>query len=216
VPEPQSCHGTAAPSQGLRRRLRIGHAWPLRASGLARPLAAFVRRNPDVRIELLEDGPDALRRRFRRGALDVVSGPARRLGPTGERCGVPEEPWALVTGREGLFDVHGADWSWLGERPLLMRPGDPWREAEAACRAAGGGACDVRLVRSPRASLFDLVGAGAGWSLAPESLAATFPAVAFHRLPPGGPRIETAVSWAPVLANSAVADFVALLRGASS
>lgn len=204
-----SSGGETAP----RPRLRVGHAWPLGACGLAAPLAEYGRRYPGVRLELWERSVAALRRGQARRAFDVVVAPACTLPPDAQRLEFPPAPWALVTGREGLFGAEGPDWSWLAERPLLLRRGEPWREAQALCSAHGGRSLDVRVLDCSCATLFELVAEGLGWSLGPASLARSFPAVAFHRLPPGLAPLAPAVGWTSVEGSAALRDFVAVLRG---
>lgn len=185
-------------STGTRGLVRLGTARGL-VGRLARVLAAFADRYPDVHLELRELDTAAMVAELVAGHLDVATLAAPTADPRVTARPLGGEPLVLIVAPDDpLADRDPVLVRDLDGRPfVLFGPGSAIRDLILATFAAVDAAPQARYLSREYATARTLVSAGLAAAVVPRSVAAEEgPPVAVRRLDPQP-------SWNPVLAWSA-------------
>lgn len=193
-------------------RLRLGHVWPVAMGPAGGILKAYRQAARDVEIELMEASASALTTAVLDREIDVALIEYDSAPPTLDRLMLWGEPWLLASPAYAPADA-ARGWAALKDAPLLCCASDDWSAIQRTVAAQGGPQLDIRVQRTSREGVMSLVAAGAGYALAPESMAAACgPGITFTRLPQGYPPLRLAAIWLGGADNPALRRFLSQLR----
>ncbi|MDT9600395.1 LysR family transcriptional regulator [Sphingosinicella rhizophila] len=155
--------------------LRIGFVWSFAFGPIVRLLEEMRRVQPEIEVQLVEDGPDQLIARLHDGKLDVVLTaiepeghvPSRPIGQVSRLTLWNERLLAALPASEGKAAVS---WGDLAEQKLLCRHADDFRGFTAFIESTGGPTLRFFPQDCSREGLLGFVAAGHGWTIVPESL----------------------------------------------
>lgn len=173
-----SDHGEATGAPAAKQqmgRLQIGFVWSFAHGPIVQSLAAFRAEHPDVRLDLIEDGPEALLRGVRDRALDVallaLDEDQDKLSD--EYHGLDFLPlWEediLVATRDGDAG-SSVSWQEMLANPLLCRRDHNWRKFAQSVKNHGGPALTFVEQDTSLDGMLGLVAAGLGWTPVPQSM----------------------------------------------
>jgi DNA-binding transcriptional LysR family regulator len=151
--------------------LRIGATPQVMQTVLAPFLARYLRRHPDIEVQLVEEGGASLPRLVERGDVDLALGIPRGGEPLEGRLLFPVRILAVLPPTHRLVHQPVVDIAQLrDESVLLLRAGFASRELfDAACRVSGVQARIV-LESGDSHSLLALAAAGRGLAIVPSTV----------------------------------------------
>lgn len=158
-------------SAGNHGTLRIGATPQTLESLIARVLPRFVKKHPEVRLELLEDGSAGLARAVERGAIDVAMGALVRAGGLEAKQLFPLVVLVALPKNHPLRARKTVEVEDLaGESMLLLREEFMTRELfDGACQVAHVSPRVLLESRSPHC-LLALVDSGLGVAVVPSTV----------------------------------------------
>jgi DNA-binding transcriptional LysR family regulator len=196
--------------------LSLGCEWSFCCSQKLDLLRHLVRRNPNIVLTLVEDGPAALIARVRAGDLHVAltaSDPVDHLQEQNdlETATLWRERLAVAV-PEGEMTAE-LTWTDLAGRLLLCRPQDDWRRLVAQVEQLGGPTLQFMEHDVSGEGLLALVAVGLGWSIVPAGLPSPSQAtVRFIPLAGAGAELDIQAVWRRSVTNPALGRFRELCR----
>ena len=200
-------------SAGRSGRIRVGYMAFAALARMPRAVAAFSRRYPDVSVEIIYMGTQALKMALARGALDA----AFLIGPFEHHdfhtlCVDRERLVAVLPASHALAAAPDVSLPALARSPLILGSLEMWsfyRMLIDEMFGARGLAAEPLFEPSSTLGILGLVAAGLGVSLLPESFRQIGMAeVVFRPLADCPTGVETLLVW-PRTAASAVLHFIA-------
>ncbi len=200
---------------GVRGTVRLG-AWFSVNPPLPWLLAGFVQQCPQVKIEVREENSDVMLDMLRAGDLDVaLMTLCAGLDFRGiERAVYLEEPFVLqVAPRSNLAGAGEVTLQQIADEPLIMqKPGSALRRLIEQSFSAIGRVPHVVVETSQTAAIRDLVSAGIGSAIVPQSLAG-LPGLPVRIIRIAEPPVRVSMlTWRRDNRTSAIAAFVAYAR----
>ena len=175
-----------ATAQSRRGTLTLGFGHGLATGPLRAGIAAFVAAYGGVRLQLVEDGADALREGLVERALDliIVRAMPELADSSLTRERLWDEPLHLALPADHALVRHAElDWTDLGSIPILVSAaGGNGYASEAAPERFGGTRPNFERHAVSQEALLDMVGMGMGGAIAFAAVAPPHVGVVFRRM----------------------------------
>jgi DNA-binding transcriptional LysR family regulator len=198
--------------------IRLGVRLPPVGEPLVSLLAGWRERHPNVALTIAEMTEPAMAKALELRRLDV--GLITSFTPCSSAANMPlyiERLVAAVPHDHALAARKSVDWSNLRDEEFLIQEWDESQATRELYASLLGQSVRFSAHAASKQSVFALVAAGFGVTLATESQAAvSVPGVVFRPIAETNARLQIELVWRPELEDAAVGRFVAYLRDETS
>jgi len=195
-------------------QIRLGVRLPPVGEPLFSLLAGWRARHPNVALTISELNEPAMATALEQRRLDV--GLITSFTPAGSATSMPlyvERLTAALPHDHALAARESIDWADLRDESILIQEWDDSQATRELYASLLGQSVRFSAHAASKQSVFALVAAGFGVTLATESQAAvTVPGVVFRPIAETNARLQIELVWRPELEDAAVGRFVAYLR----
>lgn len=194
--------------------IRLGVRLPPVGEPLLSLLGGWRERHPNVALTIAEMNEPAMAKALENRRLDV--GLITSFTPAGSATNMPlyiERLMAAVPHAHALAARKSVDWGDLRDEDILIQEWDESQATRELYASLLGQSVRFSAHAASKQSVFALVAAGFGVTLATESQAAvSVPGVVFRPIAETNARLQIELVWRPELEDAAVGRFVAYLR----
>ena len=177
-------------------------------------LGAWRDLNPQVSLKIYEMSDRDLAIAIGERRLDVALLIDHMVWPHAQCLGLyAERLVAVLPEKHPLASAEFISWVALKREAILVQGWDESQAARDLYTSLLGGGADFRPHAASKLSLFALVAAGFGITLATASQSMLdLPGIVFRPIDEANARVEIALAWAPTLEDPTVGSFIAFLR----
>jgi DNA-binding transcriptional LysR family regulator len=194
--------------------VRLGVRMPPVGEPVRSLLTGWREKHPDVALTIFEMNERDIAAGLEERRLDVALMTSHTLWPHAAAMPIYRERiLAGLPSGHALNDREALDWAALADQTILVQGWDDSQSAREFYSAFMGSGARYHAHAASKQSVFALVAAGFGVTLATQSQAEVqFPGVVFKPLTEANAWVRVDLAWMPEVENAALGRFVAFMR----
>lgn len=199
---------------GIVGEVRLAVRMPPIGEPLRSLLLGWRERHPEVVLTIAEMNEWEIQRGVRERRVDVALMTSHTLWPGAVTSPLYRERLvAAIPSEHPLSELEVLDWESLRKESFLVQGWDDSQSAREFYASFMGGGVRFQIHAASKQSVFALVGAGFGITLATMSQSeVTFPGVAYRPIQAANAWVQVELVWCPDAEDSTVGRFVAFMR----